>query len=120
MRTRSNGTPEAPSWTSEPVGEGFTPLGFSSSMEFSGRVVFVGYGIRAEPLGYDDYAGVDVDVDGKVVLAMRYEPGEPERISYRSGFDGFPMFSPDGRWLVFASNRAGGHQTNLYIARWIP
>ena len=28
---------------------------------------------------------------------------------------------PDGRWLVFASNRgATGHQTNLFIARWIP
>ncbi len=38
---------------------GFTPLGFSSSGEFSGPVVFVGYGIRAETLGYDDYAGLD-------------------------------------------------------------
>jgi Tol biopolymer transport system component len=46
--------------------------------------------------------------------------GEPERISFTSGFDGFPMFSPDGRWLVFASNRAGGHDTNIYIARWVP
>ncbi|MDH3285886.1 MAG: hypothetical protein OEQ13_14225, partial [Acidobacteriota bacterium] len=46
--------------------------------------------------------------------------GEPEQITFTEGFDGFPMFSPDGRWLVFASNRAGGHQTNLYIARWLP
>jgi Tol biopolymer transport system component len=45
---------------------------------------------------------------------------EPERITYSEGFDGFPMFSPDGRWLVFASNRAGGRQTNVYIARWVP
>ena len=42
------------------------------------------------------------------------------RLTDVPGYDGFPMFSPDGRWLVFASNRAGGHQTNLYIARWVP
>ena len=55
-------------------GVDFTPLGFSSSGEFAGPLVFVGYGIRAEPLGYDDYAGLDVT--GKVALAWRYEPGE--------------------------------------------
>ena len=56
------------------VGVDFTPLGFSSSEEFTGPLVFVGYGIRAETLGYDDYAGLDVA--GKVALAWRYEPGE--------------------------------------------
>ena len=46
--------------------------------------------------------------------------GEPERITFAPGFDGFPHFSPDGRWVVWASNRADpeSHQTNLYIARW--
>jgi Tol biopolymer transport system component len=31
------------------------------------------------------------------------------------------MFSPDGQWLVFASNRANpeGRETNLYIAKWV-
>jgi Tol biopolymer transport system component len=28
-----------------------------------------------------------------------------ERITYSDGFDGFPMFSPDGKKLVWASNR---------------
>lgn len=48
--------------------------------------------------------------------------GEDTRITAAPGFDGFPMFSPDGRWLVFASNRAtppGGRDTDLYIARWV-
>ena len=47
--------------------------------------------------------------------------GQPERITTAPGFDGFPMFSPDGRYLVFASNRANpqGHETNLFIARWV-
>jgi Tol biopolymer transport system component len=44
----------------------------------------------------------------------------PERITFAPGFDGFPHFSPDGRRMVWASNRADpeSHQTNLYIARW--
>ena len=57
----------------------WTPLGFSSSGAFSGEVVFVGYGIRAKDLAYDDYAGIDVK--GKVLLAMRYEPGEDDEAS---------------------------------------
>ena len=35
-------------------------------------------------------------------------------------FDGFPMFSPDGKQLVWASNRhaANPHETNVFIADW--
>ena len=65
------------------VGVDYTPLGFSGSAAFSGPLVFAGYGISAADLGYDDYAGLDVK--GKVVLAMRYEPGERDE---RSPFDG--------------------------------
>jgi Tol biopolymer transport system component len=65
------------------LGTAFSPLGFSRSGAFAGGVVFAGYGIRATELGYDDYAGLDVK--GKVVLAMRYEPGEEDDAS---PFDG--------------------------------
>jgi len=44
-----------------------------------------------------------------------------ERITSSPGFDGFPMFSPDGKTLAFASNRAtapGQHDTNLFLASW--
>ena len=36
------------------------------------------------------------------------------------GFDGFPMFSHDGKTLVFASNRFGKVKgdTNIFIADW--
>jgi Tol biopolymer transport system component len=47
--------------------------------------------------------------------------GEAERITLSPGFDGFPHFSPDGLFLVWASNRADpkARQTNLFIARWV-
>jgi Peptidase family M28/PDZ domain/PA domain len=50
----------------------YLPMRFSAAGNFSGTVVFVGYGVSAPEAGYDDYAGVDVK--GKVVIAMRYEP----------------------------------------------
>src|SRR6187399_488164 len=37
----------------------FSPLNFSSSGEFTGKVVFAGFGITAKEYGYDDYAGID-------------------------------------------------------------
>lgn len=45
-----------------------------------------------------------------------------ERVTYSDGFDGFPMFSPDGKKLVWVSHRNGPqpHETNIFIADWVP
>jgi len=45
-----------------------------------------------------------------------------EQITYSPGFDGFPMFSRDGKKLVWASNRnaKAPHETNIFIADWVP
>ena len=45
-----------------------------------------------------------------------------EQITYSPGFDGFPMFSHDGTKLVWASNRNAKepHETNIFIADWVP
>ncbi|HIA29245.1 MAG TPA: M28 family peptidase [Candidatus Marinimicrobia bacterium] len=53
-------------------GKEFVPLGFSSSEEASGEIVFAGYGISSDTLGYLDYA--EIDVAGKIVLLLRYSP----------------------------------------------
>jgi Tol biopolymer transport system component len=45
-----------------------------------------------------------------------------ERVTYSDGFDGFPMLSPDGTKLVWASNRnaKAPHETNVFIGDWVP
>ncbi|HWB86413.1 MAG TPA: M28 family peptidase [Bryobacteraceae bacterium] len=63
--------------------EEFIPFNFSSSGPFSGKVVFVGYGITAPEYHYDDYAGMDVK--GKVVLVLRHEPQEYSEDSVFAG-----------------------------------
>ncbi|HEX7230209.1 MAG TPA: PA domain-containing protein, partial [Candidatus Binatia bacterium] len=54
------------------ITEDWTPLGLSKSDHVEGELVFAGYGITAKENGYDDYAGINVK--GKIVLVLRYEP----------------------------------------------
>jgi len=55
----------------------FIPGGTSASGEVRAEVVYVGYGVSAPELGYDDYAGVDVR--GKIVLLEPEVPVRPDR-----------------------------------------
>jgi len=56
----------------------FLPLLYSDSGDRTAEVVFVGWGIQAPDLGYDDYHGVDVE--GKFVMCFR---GVPDRSDNR-------------------------------------
>lgn len=86
----------APSWT--PDGHS---LIFASNREDPKRRAFEVYTVAVDT------------PDGKLAT--------PARITYGGQFDGFPNFSPDGRQLVWASNRHGAapHDTNLFIADWV-
>jgi Tol biopolymer transport system component len=44
-----------------------------------------------------------------------------ERVTTSEEFDSFPMFSPDGKYLVWASNRLNKKEgeTNLFLAEWV-
>lgn len=58
---------------SKKVGEDYTPVYLSSNGTAKGDVVFVGYGINAPELNYNDYAGIDLK--GKIALMLMYSPG---------------------------------------------
>ncbi|MCE1163967.1 MAG: M20/M25/M40 family metallo-hydrolase [Bacteroidetes bacterium] len=58
-------------------GKDFTPLSISSTGSAEGKLVFAGYGIIAENLNYNDFKdanGNPVNVEGKVIVIMRYSP----------------------------------------------
>jgi hypothetical protein len=55
----------------------FIPGGTSGDGEVTAEVVYVGYGVTAPELGYDDYAGVEVR--GKIVLLEREVPVSPNK-----------------------------------------
>ncbi len=61
----------------------YVPLTAGTSGEVDAPLVFVGYGITAPDLGYDDYA--NIDVRGKAVLMLRHEPRQTDP---QSVFDG--------------------------------
>ncbi|HEX7878230.1 MAG TPA: M28 family peptidase [Candidatus Eisenbacteria bacterium] len=65
------------------LGKEFVPLAFSASGECAAPAIFVGYGITAAEHGYDDYAGLDVS--GKVVVCLRYEPARDDTGSIFEG-----------------------------------
>jgi len=60
------------------VGEYFNPFGFSENGIAEGELVFVGYGITAPEQNYNDYLdkdGKEIDLNGKILIALRYSPG---------------------------------------------
>jgi Tol biopolymer transport system component len=64
----------------------------------------------------NDPKGRDFDL-----YAINIDGSGLERITFNPTFDGFPMFSADGKKLVFASNRNDKVQgdTNVFIADWV-
>ncbi|MBT4694326.1 MAG: M28 family peptidase [Planctomycetaceae bacterium] len=78
--TGENGDIESTDLT---LGFDFNPLAIGASGQFQGGLVFLGYGIQAPDLEYDEYA--NVDVKGKVIVLLRKEP---QQTNSDSPFDG--------------------------------
>ncbi len=53
--------------------------------------------------------------------AINSDGSQLEQITDAPDFDGFPIFSPDGKTLAFSSNRGGkSHgETNVFLADWV-
>lgn len=54
------------------------------------------------------------------MYVMKADGTGMEKISHDKGFDAFPMFSPNGKKIIFSSNRNNGgtRDTNIFIADW--
>ncbi len=54
------------------------------------------------------------------VAANMATTAQVEQVTFSPVFDGFPMFSPDGKQLIWASNRKNDkpNETNLFLADW--
>ena len=63
----------------------------------------------ANKLGFDNFELFLVDAEGTRA---------PVRVTHTPGFDGLPVFSPDGRTLTWTSNRASEGKSQLFTARW--
>ncbi|MEE2639595.1 MAG: M20/M25/M40 family metallo-hydrolase [Planctomycetota bacterium] len=66
-------------------GKDFQPQNAGGDGDLTGELVFVGYGIEAPDLDYQEYKGVDVK--GKVVVVIRREPQQQNKESKFNGTD---------------------------------
>jgi hypothetical protein len=57
--------------------------GYREDVDVTAGVIFLGFGITAPELGYDDYAGLDAR--GKIVLLFDHEPQEDDASSIFNG-----------------------------------
>lgn len=96
----------------------FIPLPVSRDGRVDAGVVFAGYGISDKDLGYDDYAGIDVK--GKVVLVLRFEPVDDEGRSKFSGRkDDWSNNATFARKLSLATERGAAAMLVVNPPNWV-
>ena len=54
------------------------------------------------------------------VYVMRDDGTHRIRITHSPGFDGLPVFSPDGKYLMWSSKRTADNTTQVFIAEFTP
>src|SRR5262245_4676532 len=60
-------------------------------------------------LGFENFELFMVDAEGTK---------EPVRVSFTDGFDGLPVFSPDGARLCWTTNRGSEKKSQIWLANW--
>jgi Zn-dependent M28 family amino/carboxypeptidase len=89
------------------VGEDWMPLGISANGKLKAPAVFVGYGISATELNYNDYSGIDTA--RKILVALS---GTPDGDNPHGQFARYE----DVRWKAIAARNAGARAL-IVIAR---
>jgi TolB protein len=54
------------------------------------------------------------------LYTIRDDGSHATRITYCDRFDGLPVFSPDGKYLMWSSKRTADNTTQLFLARFHP
>ena len=69
----------------------------------------------------DDKAGRSFDLYLAKLDGTDFERVTTYSNARHDDFDGFPMFSPDGKRLLWCSNRHNDkpHETNVFVADWV-
>ncbi len=57
---------------------------------------------------------------GSQPMMMDVDPGKKVRLTLSPGADVLPVFSPDGKRLMWTSTRDGRQPAQLYIADFVP
>jgi Tol biopolymer transport system component len=60
-------------------------------------------------LGFDNFELFLVDAEGSK---------EPVRVTHTDGFDGLPVFSPDGESLCWTATRTSNKKSQLFMGKW--
>lgn len=83
----------------------FKSMSWAPYFHPSGRYVI----FASNKLGFSNFELYMVDAEGA---------HEPVRVTTHDGFDGLPVFSPDGQQLAWTSNRTPQGNSHLFLARW--
>ena len=54
------------------------------------------------------------------LYSMRDDGSHKTRITYSQGFDGLPVFSPDGKLMMWSSKRSPDNTTQIFVAKFTP
>ncbi|HEV7406388.1 MAG TPA: M28 family peptidase [Chthoniobacteraceae bacterium] len=83
----------------------FQTMSWAPYFHPSGKYVI----FTSNKLGFENFELFIVDAAGTK---------QPVRVTYTDGFDGLPVFSPDGARLCWTTNRTADKTSQLFLAKW--
>jgi eukaryotic-like serine/threonine-protein kinase len=101
------GGPSGLRWIDARKGEAFAPLTRGSSMQIPWS--FTSDGTRLAYSEVGEATGLDLWTVPVGISDSGLSAGEPEPFLTTRAFEGYPSFSPDGRWLAYSGGEYGRH-----------